>query len=75
MNKKELDDNLHLQLTKQLRWDDYVDTKHIIANYVREMCELQKQECVKFSKTLVISEYEIIVDSNSILNCKNVCDE
>ena len=59
--------------------------KHLVINlmirYARHMCELQKQECDNNSSIEVIDRDEITnnpiygVDSDSILKCKNVCDE
>ena len=84
MKAKELANSLILIDDSELK--DYVVDKMIW--FARHMCELQKQECFEQSKAdfnfdgFVYSNDEsgytgvdAYVKKDSILNCKNVCDE
>jgi hypothetical protein len=62
---------LNIEDNKTLIFDTMVE-------FAKEMCELQKQECadnVEFYHNISNNEISIRINKNSILNCKNVCDE
>ncbi len=66
------------ELVEHIMFSDLMDVElavKSIKNYAREMCELQKQECVTWD----VNDVDEFLDNpriaKSILNCKNVCDE
>ncbi len=90
------------ELVEHIMFNDLMDVElavKSIKNYVRKMCELQKQECAKQAVFHLLEfrtkngktdwhksdkNYEsfcindgccVKIDKESILNCKNVCDD
>jgi len=68
-DKEQLKDELLEYLLEAFHWDNegYKNTKYIVFEFAKNMCELQKQECAKHIPSYMIDN--ILIDS------KNVCND